>query len=46
VIAFIDSRFSAHPDLVTPRDRIRRYVDLTGLDRALTTAHDDACTAP
>jgi len=42
VIAFIDSGFCAHPDLVTPRNRIRRYVDLTGLERGLTTAHDDA----
>jgi serine protease AprX len=28
-IAFIDAGFYAHPDLVTPRDRIRAYVDIT-----------------
>jgi serine protease AprX len=28
-IAFLDSGFYAHPDLVTPRDRIRHYVDIT-----------------
>ena len=42
VIAFIDSGFYAHPDLVTPRNRIRAYVDLTGLERTLQTPHDDA----
>jgi serine protease AprX len=28
-IAFLDSGFFAHPDLVEPRDRILRYVDVT-----------------
>ncbi len=28
-IAFLDAGFYAHPDLVTPRDRIARYVDVT-----------------
>jgi serine protease AprX len=28
-IAFLDSGFFAHPDLVLPRDRILRYVDIT-----------------
>jgi serine protease AprX len=28
-LAFLDSGFYAHPDLVQPRDRILRYVDLT-----------------
>lgn len=28
-IAFLDAGFYAHPDLVTPRDRIREYVDVT-----------------
>jgi serine protease AprX len=28
-IAFLDSGFYAHPDLVQPRDRIVRYVDIT-----------------
>ena len=28
-IAFLDSGFFAHPDLVEPRDRIVRYVDIT-----------------
>ncbi len=27
-VAFLDSGFYAHPDLVTPRDRILRYVDV------------------
>jgi serine protease AprX len=30
-IAFLDSGFFAHPDLVEPRDRILRYVDVTSL---------------
>jgi serine protease AprX len=30
-IAFLDSGFHAHPDLVRPRDRILRYVDVTDL---------------
>jgi serine protease AprX len=42
VIAFVDSGFYAHPDLLTPRDRIRAYVDLAGLDRSLYEPHDDA----
>jgi serine protease AprX len=29
-IAFLDSGFYAHPDLVRPRDRILRYVDVNG----------------
>jgi serine protease AprX len=29
-IAFLDSGFFAHPDLVEPKDRIARYVDITG----------------
>jgi serine protease AprX len=28
-IAFLDAGFYAHPDLVEPRDRIARYVDIT-----------------
>jgi len=28
-LAFLDSGFFAHPDLVNPRDRVVRYVDLT-----------------
>lgn len=28
-VAFLDSGFFAHPDLVEPRDRILRYVDIT-----------------
>jgi serine protease AprX len=28
-IAFLDSGFYAHPDLVQPRDRVLRYVDIT-----------------
>ena len=28
-IAFLDSGFYAHPDLVEPLDRIARYVDIT-----------------
>jgi len=31
-IAFLDAGFYAHPDLVTPRDRIREYVDVTRTD--------------
>ncbi|MEO8500849.1 MAG: S8 family serine peptidase [Vicinamibacteria bacterium] len=31
-IAFLDAGFFAHPDLVTPRDRIREYVDVTRTD--------------
>ena len=30
-IAFLDSGFFAHPDLIEPRNRILRYVDVTGL---------------
>jgi serine protease AprX len=41
-IAFIDSGFHAHPDLCRPRERIKAYVDLTGQDRRLDDAHDDA----
>ena len=33
-IAFLDSGFFAHPDLVEPRNRIRRYVDVTDLRAA------------
>src|SRR6185436_9301968 len=28
-IAFLDSGFFAHPDLVEPRDRVVKYVDMT-----------------
>ena len=31
-MAFLDAGFFAHPDLVTPRDRIREYVDVTRAD--------------
>ena len=31
-IAFLDAGFFAHPDLVTPVDRIRAYVDVTRTD--------------
>ena len=31
-IAFLDAGFFAHPDLVTPVDRIREYVDVTRSD--------------
>jgi serine protease AprX len=31
-IAFLDAGFFAHPDLVTPLDRIREYVDVTRTD--------------
>ena len=31
-IAFLDAGFYAHPDLVTPKDRIREYVDVTRTD--------------
>ncbi len=31
-IAFLDAGFYAHPDLVTPKDRIREYVDVTRAD--------------
>ena len=31
-MAFLDAGFYAHPDLVTPRDRIREYVDVTRSD--------------
>ncbi len=31
-MAFLDAGFFAHPDLVTPRDRIREYVDVTRTD--------------
>jgi serine protease AprX len=31
-IAFLDAGFFAHSDLVTPRDRIREYVDVTRTD--------------
>ena len=31
-VAFLDAGFYAHPDLVTPRDRIREYVDVTRTD--------------
>jgi serine protease AprX len=31
-IAFLDAGFYAHPDLVTPFDRIREYVDVTRTD--------------
>jgi serine protease AprX len=31
-IAFLDAGFFAHPDLVTPQDRIREYVDVTRTD--------------
>ena len=33
-IAFLDSGFYAHPDLVRPRDRILRYVDVNDPARA------------
>jgi serine protease AprX len=32
-IAFLDSGFYAHPDLVEPQDRILRYVDITSARR-------------
>jgi serine protease AprX len=32
-IAFLDAGFYAHPDLVEPRDRIVRYVDITNARR-------------
>jgi serine protease AprX len=41
-IAFIDSGFYAHPDLCRPHERIKAYVDLTGQERRLSEAHDDA----
>ena len=31
-MAFLDAGFYAHPDLVTPVDRIRKYVDVTRTD--------------
>jgi serine protease AprX len=31
-VAFLDAGFFAHPDLVTPRDRIRDYIDVTRTD--------------
>jgi serine protease AprX len=31
-VAFLDAGFYAHPDLVTPKDRIREYVDVTRAD--------------
>jgi len=32
-IAFLDSGFYAHPDLTEPRNRILRYIDITGRTR-------------
>jgi len=34
-VAFLDSGFSPHPDLITPRDRVVAYQDLTGERRSL-----------
>ena len=31
-MAFLDAGFYAHPDLVTPVDRIREYIDITRTD--------------
>jgi serine protease AprX len=42
VVAFIDSGFVAHPDLVRPRSRIVHYEDLTGSGRPLDRPHPDA----
>jgi serine protease AprX len=36
-IAFLDSGFYAHPDLVEPKDRIVRYMDVTARARAQRT---------
>lgn len=43
-IAFLDSGFFAHPDLVEPRDRILRYVDVTrpGARRAHLETPDES----
>jgi serine protease AprX len=43
-IAFLDSGFHAHPDLVEPHDRIVRYVDMTrrGARRADLDRPDDS----
>jgi serine protease AprX len=41
-IAFVDSAFHGHPDLVRPRNRIKSHVDLTGLGRDLTFTGADA----
>jgi serine protease AprX len=43
-IAFLDAGFFAHPDLVTPNDRIREYVDVTRADSRRADI-DDAGTA-
>lgn len=40
-VAFLDSGFYAHPDLVEPRNRILRYVDITN-----TKSGDDALFTP
>ncbi len=43
-IAFLDSGFFAHPDLVRPRDRILRYVDINhpGARRSQLEAPDES----
>ena len=43
-IAFLDSGFYAHPDLVEPRDRILKYVDVTraGAQRAELDRPDES----
>ncbi len=41
-IAFVDSGFFAHPDLVRPANRIRAYVDITGRGARLDRSSDDA----
>lgn len=41
-IAFIDSGFYSHPDLIRPRNRIRAYVDVTGQGHSLLVPSDDS----
>ncbi len=39
-VAFLDAGFYAHPDLVTPIDRIREYVDVTRTDSQRSDIED------
>ncbi len=39
-VAFLDAGFYAHPDLVTPMDRIREYVDVTRTDSRRSDIED------
>lgn len=40
-IAFLDSGFYPHPDLIEPRNRILRYVNITAPDQTAQEANDE-----